>query len=116
MLLPFLHVATTQHPFVLHFDVHATIVVPVRPPPPARDPCAFPCQSGRPFVCGSDGVVYESRCHLSSVNCYRNMRITVRNEGFCVSESSPTTPAPAIKVTTPVATTSQATTPGMNTA
>ncbi|XP_011682158.2 serine protease inhibitor dipetalogastin isoform X1 [Strongylocentrotus purpuratus] len=86
-------------------------VVPVRPPPPARDPCAFRCLSGQPFVCGSDGVVYESRCHLRRVNCYRNMGITVRNEGFCVSESSPTTPAPAIKVTTPVATTSQATTP-----
>ncbi|XP_041460528.1 serine protease inhibitor dipetalogastin-like isoform X1 [Lytechinus variegatus] len=68
-------------------------------PPPARDPCDFRCQSGQPFVCGSDGVVYESRCHLTRINCYGNTYITVMNEGFCGGE--PTTLVPAMKVTSP---------------
>lgn len=61
---------------------YATCVV-INSRPTCQCPRASNCSSKRDPVCGSDGMVYLSECHMRVASCEAGLLITVNNKGVC---------------------------------
>ena len=51
--------------------------------PTCQCPTLGECSGRDKPVCGSDGVVYKSECHMKVASCQAKASITVRNKGVC---------------------------------
>lgn len=41
------------------------------------------CEASIQPVCGTDGITYESKCHLNRVNCISKLDVKIAYEGPC---------------------------------
>jgi len=39
-------------------------------------------------VCGSDGVTYDTECHMKKINCLKQKNVTVISHGPCSKQAS----------------------------
>lgn len=68
--------------------------------PICRCPSIFVCTAktrsrtnhGNDQLCGTDGVTYESRCHLRVASCQNSRRIKRKHEGPCTENDLPPNP------------------------